>query len=188
MDPIYDELISRVEAKIAVLVERIERHRAQISILKQMAIEEEGDPFSTAGIAVARSNEHKPTQAEPDRQNEAPKEPRRVSKPILHLLEYIGVEGKTLDELAKYADMTDLAMSKGAIRAFANTYKRQFDFLSSPRSAFYRLTDRGVNFLDSRTPLASESPAISARGAELSADTGLNEDDNGRAEMRKNAA
>jgi len=150
MNPIYQQLIDREQAKIVLLQGRIARHEERIATLRELAVEDEEecgaqvDPGSNAPSASLASPE---VQGE---QSDELRYPSRISRANLLLLQYIGTSGKSLNELEVFCTELDLGMKRKDITSFANVYRKRFGMLDSPAVSHYQLTERGKQFVSDR--------------------------------------
>lgn len=90
---------------------------------------------------------------------------KKLGKKALTFLSYIGKEGKSLQHLSEFAKKNELGMTNQNIRNFAMVYRKNFQYIESPRVGFYRLTDLGYEVVQKQIlELKSETPAVDAEG------------------------
>lgn len=150
MNPIYQQLIDREQAKVSLLHLKIARHEERIATLKELAMEDDEEtslqtdarghsPASPTPAVVGRSD-----------QSEEQRYPSRISDANFRLLQYIGTNVRSLNELEAFCAESDLGMKRKDITSFANVYRKRFGMLDSPAVSHYQLTERGKQFVSER--------------------------------------
>ncbi|WP_434632225.1 hypothetical protein [Chromobacterium sp. CV08] len=198
MEHSYATLIDQERAKIALLKTKIVECERRIAVLQSLANADDLDNVLSKTVAhevrpqvVPQPSENvavpiTPPSAQYSSQNssnqsfEMPK--KKLSTSVISLLNFIGVEGKSLDELENFSNEEQLGVDRGAIRSFASAYRRKFGFLHSPRLGFVQLTQRGLAYMETHGHLLNgETPSVGAESVSgtsiQAAVTGSNESD-----------
>lgn len=172
METSYHSLISQEQAKIALLKAKIAECEKRIQVLRSMANADDLDNVLSKSVAHEASptsnNQRGETALTPSPSGlQAPK--KKLSKSVLSLLNYIGADGKTLDELETFSDQEGLKLDRGALRSFASTYRIKYGFLHSSRKGHVQLTERGQQYVKSlRVVSQNETPPASTGGVSSS--------------------
>ncbi|MCG9078922.1 hypothetical protein [Laribacter hongkongensis] len=174
MDYSYAHLIEQEQAKIALLQAKIVECERRIEALKsflnadeldtllakslypshQKMIEQEAIPVQTTCQAVLDQESY-----------EDPK--RRLSEDVQSILRFVGVAGKSLDELEAYCRSQAYGHNRASLRSMMSNYKIKHGFIDSPEQGFFKLTTRALAFLDAHYPVAippNETPSVGAEG------------------------
>lgn len=162
MNPIYQQLIDREQAKISLLQGKITRHEERIATLRELAMEDEEE----SGSSLQAGNNSSPSPAYvPAGQGERTDDlryPSRISDAILQLLQYIGTSVRSLDELEAFCIDSNLGMKRKDITSFANVYRKRFGMLDSPALSHYQLTERGRRFVNARVKNATPAQEVAS--------------------------
>jgi hypothetical protein len=168
----YSSLIEQEQAKIALLQAKITECERRIELLNSFVNADELDDLLTrksqeqdelkAGGASAVQAQL-PELVSEARGYELPK--RRLTDDVKIILRYIGAEGKSLDELEAFCSAKGFKHNRGSLRSLASNYKTKHGFVTSPKLGFFKLAERGQEFLDRYYPdIPSETPSVSAEG------------------------
>lgn len=76
--------------------------------------------------------------------------PRRVPSQWVQLLRFIGLDGKTYNDVTAYARSQQLQISEGAVRTQLMNYRKEYGFVENPKKGFYRATERALSFIDAQ--------------------------------------
>ena len=181
MDYSYAHLIEQEQAKIALLQAKIVECERRIEALKSFLNADEFDALLTKSLSPDHQKKNEVSAAAPTQQ--APQvavEPesvsdqerygdpkRRLSEDVQSILRFIGLDGKSLDELETYCAAQKFSHNRGTLRSLMSNYKIKHGFIDSPKLGFFRLTERALAFLDAHYPMAilqSETPSVGAEG------------------------
>lgn len=177
MDPIYQQLIDREQARINGLKRRIsyiELRIVQLRKLAEDAFDDESGLPDTGKYAamVVSAPHHQPTMPNEEDVGEFRDPKRMISTANRQLLLHIGTDGKSLDDMESFSDTHGLKMDRGAIRSFVNIYRNRFGFLEAFGPSRYRLTERGGGYLSTLPPINSDR----GQGEDRSSEEGDNTD------------
>lgn len=139
----YSEQIAIEKQKIEMFQSKIEQCKKRISSL-EFLMEDSGDELDAlaSNMITATTSEqavHTPSHFVV----RTPK--KRLGPKAIKLLKYIGSEGKELKELVVFAKENNMNLNDGNLRNFAMIYRKNYGYLESPHSGFYRLTKVGKN-------------------------------------------
>lgn len=73
---------------------------------------------------------------------------KRMSDKTVQMFQFIGVEGKALSQLTKFADENALGWKDHNIRNMMMQYRKNYSFIESPKNGFYQLTQRGLDAIN----------------------------------------
>lgn len=73
--------------------------------------------------------------------------PRRVPPIWARLLPFIGLEGKTYEQVTNFIATNQLGITPGAARTQLMIYRKEHGFIENPRKGFYRATPAAMEFL-----------------------------------------
>lgn len=178
MENPYASLIEQEQAKIALLKAKIAECERRIEVLgsfldaddldtllsKSLAPESQKN-VGNAPVAFVQPIVPAATQRVSSGQESYGDPKRRLSEDVQRILRYVGLEGKTLDEVESYCASQQLPHNRGTIRSLMSNYKLKHGFIDSPALGLFKLTERALAYLDSRYPVAqSETPSVGAEG------------------------
>lgn len=169
----YSSLIEQEQAKIALLQAKITECERRIELLNSFVNADELDDLLTrksqeqdesrAAGGAGTIQTQLPEVVSEIKGYELPK--RRLTDDVKIILRYIGAEGKSLDELEAFCSANGFKHNRGSLRSLASNYKTKHGFVTSPKLGFFKLTERGQEFLDRYYPdIPSETPSVSAEG------------------------
>lgn len=171
------ELLDHERRKLALLRAKVAEQEARVKVLESIS----EDPFDailerelaalTPMPAAAPAAPSKASPLEPggDQASAAvpaplaavfqwgkqPRTPRQVPQNWVSLLRYIGLEGKTYEDVKMFIKDRQLSLSEGAARTQLMIYRKEFGFVENPRKGFYKATERALSFLDAQEGKAS---------------------------------
>jgi hypothetical protein len=178
MENTYASLIEQEQAKIALLKAKIAECERRIEVLGSFLDADDLDTLLSKSLApesqknagnapVSFLQQSVPVvKRQPSSGQEGFGDPkRRLSEDVQIILRYIGLDGKTLDQLESYCASQRLPHNRGTIRSLMSNYKLKHGFIDSPALGFFKLTGRALAFLDAEYPVAhSETPSVGAEG------------------------
>ena len=66
------------------------------------------------------------------------------------MFNYIGLEGKSYEDVRLYIHDRDLKISEGAVRTALMNYRKDNGFIENPKKGFYRTTERAMRFIEAQ--------------------------------------
>lgn len=177
----YTTLIEQEQAKIALLKAKIAECERRIELLGSFLDADDLDTLlsnslapdnrkSVGSVLVAATQHITPVAAKQpafvqDYYEHLNDPKRRLSDDVQSILRFIGLDGKSLDELESYCAAQQFSHNRGTLRSLMSNYKRKHGFIDSPALGFFKLTGRALAFLDAEYPVAqSETPSVGAEG------------------------
>jgi hypothetical protein len=181
MENTYTSLIEQEQAKIALLKAKIAECERRIEVLSSFLDADDLDTLlsksltpdsqkSSGSVIAAVAQRIIPVVGlHPNFGKdhfEYLKDPkRRLSDEVQSILRFIGLDGKSLDELESYCAAQQFSHNRGTLRSLMSNYKRKHGFIDSPTLGFFKLTDRALAFLDAEHPVVqSETPSALTEG------------------------
>lgn len=181
MDTSYAHLIKQEQAKIALLKAKIVECERRIEVLKSFLNADELDTLLTkslspdsqkksdvSAVVSVEQKDQAVVEPQPILDEESYGDPkRRISEDVQSILRYVGLKGKSLDELEAYCAAQSYSHNRGSLRSLMSNYKIKHGFIDSPTLGFFRLTERALAFLDAHYPVEvpqSETPSVGAEG------------------------
>jgi hypothetical protein len=178
----YTDLIAQEQAKIALLQAKIDECLRRIETLRSFENADELDSLlakslfpsplpgpRTSSTTSELQSEQRRIEPKHVSNNDGHSNPkRRLSEDVVGILRFVGLNGRSLDELEAYCASRGYEHNRGSLRSVMSNYKIKHGFIDSPKSGFFRLTDRALAFLNANYPVVmpvSEAPSVSAEGA-----------------------
>ena len=142
MNP-YSEAIAKEEAKLELLLKKVEICKQVIAALRgadsddiDAAISKQigqsappsaiQKPASKGGIPVISGLRTRSDSVAP------------------FILQYIGEEGKTLDEIASHLKSIEKSTTRGTLRTLLMNLRVRHGFIENPNTGFYKLSEKGL--------------------------------------------
>jgi hypothetical protein len=139
MNP-YAELISKEEAKLELL-------RKKVSACEQLIAALRGTDADDIDVAIAKQM----GQSTPTVINATPGQIPSVSGMRMRkdsaaplVLQYLGKDGKTLDEIESHMASIGRPVSRASLRTMLMNLRKVNKFIDSPKMGFYKLSDAGA--------------------------------------------
>lgn len=139
MNP-YAELIAKEEAKLELL-------RKKISACEQLIAALRGTDADDIDVAIAKQM----GQSMPMVINATPSQALSVSGMRMRkdstapqVMQYLGKEGKTLDEIEAHMAAIGRPVSRASLRTMLMNLRKVNNFVDSPKMGFYKLSETGA--------------------------------------------
>lgn len=155
----YSHIIENEKRKRALLVAKVAESDKRISMLEAMRQEDRSwDALLEADSAKSAGATTMPTVPAliPDRQemaqetNDVYRVPKKISPQWLELIEFLGTEGKSFEQVKAHLISTRNPLKEAAARTGLMNYRKEYDLISNPRPGFYAATERALNFIAAR--------------------------------------
>ncbi|HUW27884.1 MAG TPA: hypothetical protein VMV97_04680 [Sulfuriferula sp.] len=143
MNP-YAELIAKEEAKLELLRKKVASCEQLIAALRGTAESDDID------VAIAKQIGQKPVA--PDHEVNR----SQISTPTIQgmrmrkdsvaplVLQYLGIEGKKLDEIEAYMKSIEKPTTRGSLRTMLMNLRVNNGLVDSPSAGFYKLSEKAV--------------------------------------------
>lgn len=143
MNP-YAELIAKEEAKLEIL-------RKKVASCEQLIAALRGTDTDDIDVAIAKQMGQIPIPIESpastvDQPSTLIVSGLRVRKDSVSpsVLQFIGLEGKTLDEIESHLITVGKQVTRGTLRTMMMNLRTKYGYVDSPKAGFYKLSDAGA--------------------------------------------
>lgn len=157
-------LLELERRKLALLRSKLSEQERRVQTLEAMdddpfdaLLERELSALEVKQPAPLPAEAPKPKQAlvqsvltPPPSWGQKPRYPRRVPPIWVQLLTFIGLDGKTYEQVLAFVSANKMAISEGAVRAQLMNYRKDFAFVENPRKGFYLATPRALSYLQTQ--------------------------------------
>lgn len=173
-------LLDLERRKLALLRNRLEEQERRVQMLEGMTTDDPLDALLERELAPSAAAMQTPAplpaSADDDDRDDLPETllppaplpptfswgsqprfPRQVPAIWVHLLKFIGREGRTYEQVTKFIEVNKIALSPGAARTQLMNYRKEFAFVDNPRKGFYKATDRALAFIEQQEARARQS-------------------------------
>lgn len=140
----FQEQIERERKKIALLEDKIKECKARIDALLSVNSDDELDRLLEKELVetpkkIVVVSTHPGSVSEPSK-----KRHKRIPDNWVAIINFLGEEGKTFQEVETFLKSSGLGMSSGAARTGLMNYRKEFGFVENPRKGFYKATPEGL--------------------------------------------
>jgi len=158
--PAYAEDYAKEEQLYTLYMAKAAHHKRRMDSIKclmegsQDGLDEAASLLigtSALGASISTKSSEAQNAAEPKHESDPlnvfdgkyPK--KKMSDKTITLFQYIGLEGKSLPQLMEFTVKKNLGWKDHNIRNMMMQYRKNYEFIESPKNGFYQLTQKGYN-------------------------------------------